>query len=646
VKWRSERKPAAEANEPTPDTTPETTPPASASEEFDAAATVDAIFERVMAETTRPAPPEPPAPARPAAPTQPAAPEPPVGVASDEPPGAPPTVDDVAAGDDPVDGSLTKSSAVMALGTIASRVTGFARDLVLVWAIGTAVFADAYNVANTVPNVVYILVAGGVLNAVFVPQLVRAMRNDADGGKAYADRLITAIGLVLLALTALAVIAAPLVISAYAWTFRQSDNAADFDVAVTFARYFLPQIFFYGLHVMLGQVLNARGRFGPMMFTPILNNLVVITTGALFLSATKDTDPLTTATVSAGEIRLLAIGTTLGVVVQALALVPVLRRAGYSYSPRFDLKGHGLGHAYRLAFWTLLFVVINQIAYLAVVQFATHAGQVATDDGVAGRGFTPYTKAYLIMLLPHAVITVSVVTALLPRMSRAVADNRLADMRADLGNGLRLTGAILVPAAAALGVLGPSLTVLALGYGKTSVGDAQYIGFVLSAFALGLVPFSVHHQLLRAFYAFEDTRTPVTINVWIAGTNIALAAACAQFLPARWVVVGLAASYSLSYLVGVGISARKLSKRIGLLPGDVLRAYDRLILAAAIAAVPALILSEIGFRIWGPGPGGSLFTVLAGGIALAVTYVVAAARLQIAEVSEALTIVGRKLGRG
>ncbi len=592
---------------------------------------VDDIIARVMASTAAPEP-------TPERAEPPPVVQPPQAQAPVEEPRRPEAVE-------PTEASLTRSSAWMAVGTIASRITGFARDLVLVWAIGTAVFADAYNVANTVPNVVYILVAGGVLNAVFVPQLVKAMRNDADGGKGYADRLITAIGLVLLTLTVLAVIAAPIVISAYAWTFRSADSTADFDVAVTFARYFLPQIFFYGLHVMLGQVLNARGKFGPMMFTPILNNVVVIITGAVFLSATKDKDPLTSSTVSAGEIRLLAIGTTCGVIVQALALLPMLKRTGYSYKPRFDLKGQGLGQAYRLATWTLLFVLVNQLAYLAVVQFATAAGQDAAADGVAGRGFTPYTKAYLIMLLPHAVITVSVVTALLPRMSRAVADNRLGDLRADLGSGLRLTGAILVPGAAALGVLGPSLTVLALGYGKTSVADAQYIGFVLSAFALGLVPFSVHHQLLRAFYAFEDTRTPVTINVWIAAANIGLAAGCATLLPARWVVVGLAASYSVSYLIGVGLCARKLSKRIGPLPGDVLRAYDRLILAAAIAAVPALILSEIGFDIWGPGTGGSLFTVLAGGLALVVTYVLVAVRLGITEVSEAISMVRGRLGR-
>lgn len=541
-------------------------------------------------------------------------------------------------------GSVGRSSAVMAAGTIVSRLTGFVRDIVLIWAIGTAVFADTYNVANTIPNVLYILLAGGALNAVFVPQLVKAMRNDADGGKAFADRLLTAVGIVLVVITVAAVLAAPLVIRAYATTYTHGDSRADFDVAVTFARYFLPQIFFYGLHVMLGQVLNARGRFGPMMFTPILNNLVVITTGVIFLSVTHGATP-TAASVTPGEIRLLGIGTTLGVVVQALALIPSLRNTNYSYRPRFDFRGTGLGTSYRLATWTLLFVLINQIAYLAIVQIATTVGSTAAAGGHAGRGFTPYTKAYLIMLLPHAVITVSVVTALLPRMSRAVADGRPADMRTDLAGGLKLTGSALVPAAGAFLVLGPAMAVLMFGHGNTNVADAKFIGYVLSAFALGLIPFSVHHQLLRGFYALEDTRTPVTINVWIAATNISLALLAAWALPARWVVVGLAAGYSLSYAVGVFLSARRLGARIGRIDNGVVRTYTRLILASMVAAGPALLVARLAHGHWGDGTTSSLVTLALGGGLMLATFLVLATRMRIAEVSDLLGTITRRIRR-
>lgn len=543
-----------------------------------------------------------------------------------------------------VEASVGRSSAVMAVGTVLSRLTGFGRDIVLIWAIGTAVFADTYNVANTVPNVLYILLAGGALNAVFVPQLVRAMKEDADGGKAFADRLLTAIGLVLMLITVASVLAAPLVITAYAYTFTHGDSKANFDVAVTFARYFLPQIFFYGLHVMLGQVLNARGRFGPMMFTPILNNVVVIATGVMFLVATSGENP-TAETVSAGEIRLLGIGTTLGVVIQALALIPSLRNVDYRYRPRFDLKGTGLGQSYRLATWTLLFVLVNQVAYLAVVQIATSVGETAAQAGYPGRGFTPYTKAYLIMLLPHAVITVSIVTALLPRMSRAVADGRLADVRDDLAGGLRLTGAALIPAALAFGVLGPSMAVLMFGHGNTSVADAEFIGYVLAAFALGLVPFSIHHQLLRGFYAFSDTRTPVTINVWIAGANIVLASGCAVLLPARWVAVGLAGSYSLSYALGAALSARRLARRLGPLEGNVVHTYDRLLLAGILAAVPALAIAEGAYQIWGTGSTGAAVTVFGGGGVMLLAYIAIALKMRVTEVAQLVAPVARRLGR-
>jgi putative peptidoglycan lipid II flippase len=217
-------------------------------------------------------------------------------------------------------------------------------------------------------------------------------------------------------------------------------------------------------------------------------------------------------------------------------------------------------------------------------------------------------------------------------------------MRADLASGLRLTGAALVPSAVAFGVLGPSMSVLMFGHGNTSVGNAEYIGFVLSAFALGLVPFSVHHQLLRGFYAFEDTRTPVTINVWIAGTNIVLAAGCALLLPAQWVAVGLAVSYSLSYLVGVVLSSRRLARRIGPLGGSVRATYDRLILASVGAAVPALLIGEVSYRHWGSGNQGSLVAVVGGGAVMLVTYLVLAIRMDIREVTDLLKMLRSRLG--
>ena len=526
---------------------------------------------------------------------------------------------------------MVKSTTSMAAGTVVSRLTGFLRDMVIAGAIGTAIFADTYNVANTIPNILYILLVGGALNAVLIPHLTRAMSTDKDGGEAYTNRVLTSTMLVLLGVTLVAVLAAPLIIRLYAWAYTGGSTVAEFDAAVTFARFLLPQILFYGLYVMLGQVLNARGSFGPMMWAPIVNNIVVIATGVLFIAVTGAEKP-TAESVTSGELRLLGIGTTLGVVAQAAVLLPVLSRLGFRLKPRFDVRRAGLGPAYKAASWTIVFVLINQIGYLVVVQVATAVGTAAKDAGIAtGVGFTPYSKAYLILLLPHAVITVSIMTALLPRMSRAAAAGVATAVRLDISEGLRLIGVAVVPAAVAFLVLGRDLaTVMYDGF--VGLDNAEYIGWVLMAFALGIIPFSVHHLLLRGFYAFEDTRTPVRINVWINVINIIAVLVAWWLLPTRWVVVGMAAGYALSYAVGVAITARTLSGRLGGIDGrNIAHTYALLGFAAVAAALPAAVLAW-GLRLAiSPGLGTSIIALVAGGALMVILYMIFCFKLRISE---------------
>jgi putative peptidoglycan lipid II flippase len=249
-------------------------------------------------------------------------------------------------------------------------------------------------------------------------------------------------------------------------------------------------------------------------------------------------------------------------------------------------------------------------------------------------------------MLPHSVITVSVVTALLPRMSRAVHAGELPQLRADLSHGLRLTGVVLVPSAFAFLVFGPSMAVVMYAHGHTSVAEAEYIGYTLSAFALGLIPFSAHHQLLRAFYAFEDTRTPVLLNVWIAAANIALAVGCARLLPDRWVVVGLAASFSLSYALGAVLSWHRIHRRVGNLgTHHVVRTYNRLVVASVIASVPALLVTLVAAKTLGSGLLGSGVTILAGGLLMLATYLLLASRLHVRELTSLVTAVTARLRR-
>ncbi|MFC8275803.1 murein biosynthesis integral membrane protein MurJ [Streptomyces sp. NPDC057271] len=537
---------------------------------------------------------------------------------------------------------LLKSSAVMAAGTLVSRLTGFVRSLVITGALGAALLGDTFTIAYTLPTMIYILTVGGGLNSVFVPQLVRSMKNDEDGGEAYANRLLTLVMVALGAIVVIAVFAAPLLIRLMSNTI--ADDAAANSVAVTFARYCLPTIFFMGVHVVMGQILNARGKFGAMMWTPVLNNIVMIVTFGLFIwvYGTSAESQMGVQTIPDDGIRLLGIGTLLGLVVQALAMIPYLRETGFRFRPRFDWKGHGLGKTVKLAKWTVLFVLANQAGVLVVTQLATAAGE---ESGKNGAGFLAYSNAQLIWGMPQAIITVSVMAALLPRISRAAHDDDPGAVRDDISQGLRNSAVAIVPVAFAFLALGvPMCTLL---YASSGVQAAQGMGFILMAFGLGLIPYSVQYVVLRGFYAYEDTRTPFYNTVIVAAVNAAASAACYFVLPAQWAVVGMAASYGLAYAVGVGVAWRRLRNRLG---GDldgahIMRTYARLCLASLPAAIVA---GAVGFgllKLLGEGALGSLVALLVGGAVLLGVFFVAAKRMRIAELNSMVGMVRGRLGR-
>lgn len=532
--------------------------------------------------------------------------------------------------------ALLRSSSVMAAGTIVSRALGFARNAVLAAALGSQLTATTFNVANTVPNIIYILLAGGVLNSVLVPQLVRAMKEGEGASRAYTDRLLTLAGLGLTAITLVATLAAPLIIGIYTSDDWSSDDVA---VATAFAFWCLPQIFFYGLYTLFGQVLNARGSFGPMMWAPIVNNVVAIAVGVGFI-ALFAVDPEAPTSLSDTEIAFLGLGTTLGVVLQALVLVPVLRRNGFRYRPRLDFRGVGLGKAGDLAKWTLLFVLVNQLAYVVIVNLATGVDEAANGVIPYGVGFTAYTNAYLIFILPHSIITVSVATGLLPRMSDAAADGRLAGVRDDLAKGWRLTAVGIVAATAAFLSLGPDLAGVLYAGGKVGPEGARYIGLVLAAFAVGLPAFSAQYLTLRGFYALEDTRTPFLLQVGTAAVNVALAVTAYSVLPLRWQIAGMAAAYAVTYYLGLGLSTAMLRRRIGPLHGrEVVRTHWRLVMAAAPSAAAAFGLAWLVGRALGDGAMGSLASLAAGGTVLLAGYLGLARALRVAELTALLKMV-------
>ncbi|MFH9733678.1 murein biosynthesis integral membrane protein MurJ [Streptomyces sp. NPDC017260] len=539
-------------------------------------------------------------------------------------------------------GGLLKSSAVMAAGTMVSRLTGFIRSAMIVSALGLALLGESFQIAYQLPTMIYILTVGGGLNSVFVPQLVRSMKEDDDGGEAYANRLLTLVMVALGALTVLAMLTAPLLVRALSNPVA-SDPAAN-ETAITFTRYFLPSIFFMGVHVVMGQILNARGRFGAMMWTPVLNNIVIIVTLGMFLwvYGTAADSGMTVESIPPEGERLLGVGILLGLVVQALAMIPYLRETGFKLRLRFDWKGHGLGKAAMLAKWTILFVLANQAGALVVIQLATAS---VTDADIPGTGYSAYANAQLIWGLPQAIITVSLMAALLPRISRSASEEDGGAVRDDISQGLRTTAVAIVPVSFGFVALGiPMCTLI---FGSSGTGAATNMGYMLMAFGLGLIPYSVQYVVLRAFYAYEDTRTPFYNTVIVAVVNAAASALCYFLLPSRWAVVGMAASYGLAYVIGVGIAWRRLRKRLG---GDldgarVLRTYARL----CIASVPAALISGAACyaisRALGQGVLGSFAALLAGGVLLFGVFFVAARRMRIEEVNSLVGMVRGRLGR-
>jgi putative peptidoglycan lipid II flippase len=526
--------------------------------------------------------------------------------------------------------SLGRASGVMAIGTLLSRATGFVRTVAIVAALGVNPVSDAYNLANTTPNILYDLLLGGVLSSVVVPVLVRVSRDEEDGGEAFASSLLTLVvlGLGLAVLVGLA--AAPLIIHLYS-----GSDAATRSLAVTFLRIFLPQVVFYGLGATIGAILNVRGRFGPPMITPVLNNLVVIAAAAFFIFM-PGPQPPTTTTITHTQIAVIGGGTTIGVVVMTLALFPYLRATGFRYRPRLDLRHPALRQATRLAGWMLVFVAVNQVAYLVVARLATSSKST----------YTAYTNAYQLFQLPHAIVAVSVITALLPRMSGHAAEGRDDLLRADLSRGLRLSYVAIIPAAFGLLVLSRPISVALFAHHNTSVHGATQIGSTLAAFAVAIVPFSTFQLMLRAFYARHDSRTPALVATELAATNIVAGYALATILPIGHRGVALASAFAISYIVGAAILIVLLRRRIGGLDGPrVLRLLARVTVASGIAALLAALLSTVIHSAAGGGPLASLASVVVGGGVGVVVYALAASRMRVTELTSLLDMVRARLGR-
>jgi putative peptidoglycan lipid II flippase len=549
--------------------------------------------------------------------------------------------------------ALIGASSVMATGTVVSRVTGIARDIALAAALGFYLVSDAYSLGNSLPTIVYILVVGGALNAVFIPQLVRRMEADADDGKAYADRLITATATILLALAILSVIAAPWIVDLYT---PADYPQAQYDLAVAFARLCLPQIFFYGLYTMLSQVLNSRGKFGAPMFAPIANNVVAIATFAIFIWV-AGTSAAADGVLSTGQVLLLGIGTTVGVMVQAVILIPVLSRAGYRWRPRFDWKDQGLGKAGKLAGWTIGLVLVNQLTYVVITRLAAQANVDAAATGATAAGITTYQKAHLVFMLPHSVITISIVTALLPAISRLAHEGKFKEIGQDIGGAMRMVAALITPVAALLFILGSDIGVVLFGYGAATVEQAAVMGDIVRVFMLGLLPFTLFYVLLRGFYSLEDTRTPFIVTVLFSIVMLALIVVLFSALSGLGVssaggpqIAAIAIGYVIAYWFGFAVLWWWLARRLGGVDsGSTAWALIRLTIAGVLTVLVVTILRGLLGAVapleeWSAQLSSLAAIVVLGSIG-AVMFIVLARLLRVREVSTAVSMVKSKVAR-
>ena len=490
--------------------------------------------------------------------------------------------------------TVARSSLIMASGTVVSRILGLVRTVMLAGAIGiTTNSADAFAVANQLPNNVYAIIVGGLLNAVLVPQIVRA-KVHKDGGKGYIDGLLTVIITVFALITLVATLLAPVLVRIY----TSGWDSATLALATAFAYWCLPQLFFYGLYSVLGEVLNARSSFGPFMWAPVINNLVAIAGLGVFMALFGHWNSGNSWDET--SISVLAGSATLGVAAQALVLFFFWKRIGLRFTFNFKWKGLGLRPALKAAGWTLAMLLITQIGGLIQTNLTstTLAAREAQGGGwEPGQEFASVAvagTAWLIFMIPHSVGTVSIATAYFTRMSEHAHAKKFDLLKADVVKALR---SIL-----ALSAIASSLMIV-LCYPIANVfaqepGSAVALGSVLAAMMLGLIPFSVNFMLQRVFYALEDTKSPfvfttIQIVVFVCGAFV-----CAATVPAIGLVAAMSLVMSLSFAVQALIAYRLLTKRIGKLSQGHLLRYGLQVVGAAILA--ALIGAGVPVLIGGP----------------------------------------------
>ncbi|QSB05360.1 murein biosynthesis integral membrane protein MurJ [Natronoglycomyces albus] len=541
--------------------------------------------------------------------------------------------------------SVARSSLIMAAGSLVSRMTGFGRTVVIGAALGATLLGNSYTTAQYFPQMIFELVMGGILTSVIVPLLVRAKKNDPDGGWAFTQRLLTLAFCLLATATLLVTLGAPLLAALMASEGNRS-------LVTQLSYLMLPAILFYGLAALLGGVLNSRERFGAPMWVPIINNLVVIGVGIAFFILYTRNQPIaedgerigfTLEAITPGMIWLLGAGTTAGIVLQVLALWPALRRAGFRWKWRFDFRaGLDLSQIGTLAAWTLVFVAFNQIAVIAVLRIANAASD--TTDGFVP-GALVYNNAYLMMMMAHGIVAVSVITALMPRMASAADDKRFAEVAAHMSSGARMAGLLLVPIAGAFIFLSVPISQAIFQWGSYTETAALATANALLVVGLILIPFSLSQLQIYAFYALTDTKTVALITIPVVAIRIGGYLLSFGILPAQWVVVGLIVSNGASYVASFGLSLMLLRLRLGLLGMRHVATGLLAMATAAAVAGAAVYLLWMALPDFSGSKGGQIGIAMLLGTMFIVLYALLCYLLRLPEARKVSASVRAKLGR-
>ncbi|MCW1248648.1 murein biosynthesis integral membrane protein MurJ [Acaricomes phytoseiuli] len=541
--------------------------------------------------------------------------------------------------------NVARSAGVMAAGTLVSRMLGLLKVMLIAYALGAlGPLSSIFDAANNLPNLLYLMLAGGVFNVVLVPQIIKASRLP-DRGADYLSRLLTLGILVLVTLTVLfTALAGPLM------TALTQFRGPQLELASQFAVWLLPQIFFYGLYALLGQILNAHDRFGAYMWAPVLNNVIAIAGVGVFfwIWGTNQNAQHTVESWDGTQTLILAGTTTLGVVLQGLVLIWPVTRLGLGLKLRWSWRGMGLGATGKIAGWALGTMVISQLSYLLI----TWVGTSATENGNEVAGIFVFNRASDIYILPHSIIVLSVATILFNRMARAATSKNIDALRAAVSRLVRTVGVITIFFAAVLVVLSGQIGVLLSG-GRPE--DAPSIGLAIAILAISSPFLSLNFMFNRVFYASEDSRTPFLLQTVLVSFGI-ITALLTLFFPKPVLIFALLATVSLTNFLAPVMSGIVLRRRFGDVGfASIIRSHVQFAVAAVISALGGVLVlaalggmsilsgSVTGFA-W-QNPANALITMILVGLVMALIYFLSLRLMNVGELESLLRPILSRLGR-